>query len=181
MELSGVLGLAFALGFDAFAVGIAVGIKLGRLDRWTVFRLSFHFGFAQFGMPLIGFRAGEYLNLVIGPWGQWLAAIILFGIGTHIIWQQFFPDKIKFTGDPTRGASLLMLMFATSVDALAAGLSLALIGVDILKPAMTIGVVAAAMTIVGLVFGRLLGLRFSRVAGIIGGLLLIGLAVKTVG
>lgn len=179
MELTSVLSLAFALGFDAFAVGIAAGIKLGKLDRWTVFRLSFHFGFAQFGMPLIGFRAGEYLYPVIGEWGSWIAAAILCGIGAHIIWQQIYPDKLKFRGDPTRGGSLLMLMFATSVDALAAGISLALVGVDILRPALTIGVVAAAMTVVGLVFGRFLGLRFSRVAGFIGGLLLIGLALKT--
>ncbi|MBI5267985.1 MAG: manganese efflux pump, partial [candidate division Zixibacteria bacterium] len=142
--------------------------------------LSFHFGFAQFGMPLIGFFAGEYLFDLIGHAGEWVAALILCGIGVHIIWQQFFPDKIKYTGDPTRGASLLALMFATSVDALAAGISLALQGVAIFKPAVTIGVVAAAMTISGLVFGRYLGLRFSRVAGFVGGLLLIGLAVKTV-
>ena len=179
MTLAAILGLAFALGFDAFAVGIAAGIRLGKIDRWTVFRLAFHFGFAQFGMPIIGFTAGEYLFRVIGHWGNWIAAIILFGIGAHIIWQQIFPEKLKFKGDPTRGASLLALMFATSVDALAAGISLALVGVDILRPAMTIGFVAAAMTILGLVFGRFLGLRFSRTAGFIGGLLLIGLALKT--
>lgn len=179
MTILSVLGLAFALGFDAFAVGIAVGIRLGQIDRWTVFRLAFHFGFAQFGMPIIGFTAGEYLFRVIGHWGNWIAALILFGIGAHIIWQQLYPEKIQFKGDPTRGASLLALMFATSIDALAAGISLALVGVEILRPSMTIGVVAAAMTIVGLVFGRFLGLRFSRVAGFIGGLLLIGIALKT--
>jgi manganese efflux pump family protein len=179
LGLPAILGLAFALGFDAFAVGIAAGVKLGKLDRWTVFRLSFHFGFAQFGMPIVGFTAGEYLFKVIGHWGDWIAALILFGIGAHIIWQQIFPDKLQFKGDPTRGASLLMLMFATSVDALAAGISLALIGVDIVRPSILIGVVAAGMTIIGLVFGRLLGIRFSRVAGFIGGLLLIGLAIKT--
>lgn len=179
MDFGAILGLAFALGFDAFAVGIAAGLRLGILDRWTVFRLSFHFGFAQFGMPIIGFTAGEYLFRVIGHWGDWIAALILCGIGAHIIWQQLFPEKMSFKGDPTRGASLLALMFATSVDALAAGISLALVGVGILRPALTIGIVAAAMTVVGLVFGRLLGLRFSRVAGFIGGLLLIGLAIKT--
>ena len=180
MSLPEIFGLAFALGFDALAVGIAVGIKLGQIDRWTIFRLSFHFGFAQFGMPLVGFFAGEYLYNVIGHAGEWVAAIILFGIGAHIIWQQFFPDKVAFKGDPTRGASLLALMFATSVDALAAGISLALQGVAIFKPAVTIGIVAAAMTICGLAFGRFLGIRFSRVAGMIAGLILIGLAIKTV-
>ena len=80
-------------------------------------------------MPLVGFFAGEYLYNLIGHAGEWVAALILFGIGAHIIWQQFFPDKVQFKGDPTRGASLLALMFATSIDALAAGISLALQGV----------------------------------------------------
>ncbi len=70
-------------------------------------------------------------------------------------------------------------MFATSVDALGAGLSLALVGTQILLPAIAIGIVAAGMTIVGLASGRMVGLRFSRAAGVFGGIILIGLAVKT--
>ena len=91
--------------------------------------------------------------------------------------EQFNPDKRKWRGDPTRGASLLILMFATSIDALAAGFSLAMVGVKILYPALLIGVVAAGMTVLGLVFGKSFGLRFSRVAGVFGGLILIVLAV----
>ncbi len=172
--------LAFALAFDAFAVAIAVGIKMGRLDRWVIFRLSWHFGFAQFGMPILGWMAGEYLSGVIGSYAQWLAAIILAAIGVRLIWEQFDPDGRQWKGDPTRGFSLLILMFATSVDALAAGFTLGLVGVQILYPTLIIGVVAASMTVLGLVFGRAVGLRFGRAAGIFGGLILIGLAVKTV-
>ncbi|MEW6051095.1 MAG: manganese efflux pump [Candidatus Zixiibacteriota bacterium] len=172
--------MAFALAFDAFAVAVAVGIKLGELDRWTIFRLSWHFGFAQFGMPLVGWYAGEYVNLVVGDLGDWLAAAVLLVIGVRLIGEQLHHEDHHWKGDPTRGASLILLMLATSVDALAAGLSLALVGVQILNPALLIGVVAAAMTIVGLAFGRIVGLRFSRTAGVIGGLILIGLAVKAV-
>ena len=172
--------LAFALAFDAFAVAIAVGIKMGRLDRWVIFRLSWHFGFAQFGMPILGWMAGEYLSGVIGSYARWLAAVILAAIGVRLIWEQFDPDGRQWKGDPTRGFSLLILMFATSVDALAAGFTLGLVGVQILYPTLIIGVVAASMTVLGLVFGRAVGLRFGRAAGIFGGLILIGLAVKTV-
>ena len=180
MDLTNTIALAFALAFDAFAVAVAVGIRAGKLERWAVFRLSFHFGFAQFGMPIIGWRAGELVFDLVGSAGQWLAGAILLAIGARLIWEQFNPDTRRWSGDPTRGASLLALMFATSVDALAAGLSLALVGVEILYPAMIIGVVAAGMTVIGLVFGNSVGLRFSRTAGVIGGLLLIGLAVKAV-
>lgn len=171
--------LAFALGFDAFAVAAAVGISFGAVDRWSVFRLSFHFGFAQFGMPLIGWRLGAFASTFVGSLGDWLAALILFILGARLIWEQFNLEERHWQGDPTRGVSLLVLMFATSVDALAAGLSLALVGTDILYPALVIGVVAAAMTITGLVFGRKLGASSGRTAGIIGGLVLIALAIRT--
>ncbi len=169
--------LAFALGFDAFAVAVAIGIHAGQIDRWTVFRLSFHFGFAQFGMPIVGWLAGEPIADLMGVYGKITAGVVLAVIGARLIWEQFNPDERRWKGDPSRGMSLLVLMFATSIDALAAGFSLALIGVDILYPSMVIGITAAAMTIIGLAFGRGLGLRYSRIAGIIGGLLLIGLAV----
>jgi len=175
-----IVALALALAFDAFAVAAAVGIKLGRIDRWTVFRLSWHFGFAQFGMPILGWFAGEAAYRLIGTFGNWIAGAVLLTIGVRLIWEQSNPEKRSWKGDPTRGASLLVLMFATSVDALAAGLSLAMIGVDILYPAIVIGIVAAIMTTVGLVSGRTVGQRFGRIAGLIGGLILIGLAIKAV-
>jgi putative Mn2+ efflux pump MntP len=159
-------------------VAIAVGIQLGVLDRWTIFRLSFHFGFAQFGMPIVGWFAGGYVSGVIGSLGTMLAGLVLAVIGIRLIWEQFNPEKRRWKGDPTRGASLIILMLATSIDALAAGFTLALVGTQILMPTIIIGVVAAAMTILGLVFGRTLGLIFSRTAGVFGGLILLALAVK---
>ena len=156
-----------------------MGIKLGKIDKWTVFRLSWHFGFAQFGMPIVGWLAGEYISGVIGSYAKIVAGIILAIIGIRLIYEQFNEEEKRWQGDPTRGASLLVLMFATSIDALAAGLSLGLVGVSILYPTLIIGVVAASMTILGLVFGRTLGLKFSKSAAVIGGAILVGLAVKT--
>jgi len=168
------------LAFDAFAVAIAVGIKLGKLEKWAIFRLSFHFGFAQFGMPIIGWLIGGYFSTMVGSYTKLLASMILVVIGGRLIWEQFKPEEKKWQSDPTRGVSLLLLMFATSVDALAAGFTLGLVGTQILFPTVIIGVVAATMTILGLVFGRTLGLKFSRNAGIVGGLLLVGLAIKII-
>ncbi|MEW6411527.1 MAG: manganese efflux pump MntP family protein [Candidatus Zixiibacteriota bacterium] len=180
MELFNIVLLAFALAFDAFAVAIAVGIKLGRIDRWTVFRLSWHFGFAQFGMPIVGWIIGEYVSGVVGSYARWMAAVVLVIIGGRLIWEQFNPDERSWKGDPTRGASLIVLMLATSIDALAAGFTLGLVGIQILYPTLIIGVVAASMTVLGLVFGKAVGLRFGRGAGIFGGLILFGLAIKTI-
>lgn len=159
-------------------MAVAIGIHAGRIDRWTVFRLSFHFGFAQFGMPVVGWLAGEPIADIMGVYGQILAAAVLAIIGARLIWEQFSPDERRWSGDPSRGMSLLILMFATSIDALAAGFSLALVGVDILYPSLVIGITAAVMTTVGLAFGHTVGLRYSRIAGIIGGVMLVGLAIK---
>jgi len=178
-SLTEIAVLSFALGFDAFAVAVAIGISFAPDDRWSVFRLSFHFGFAQFGMPLIGWRAGELISGYVGSLGYWAAGLILFVLGIRLIWEQANPEQRRWKGDPTRGLSLLVLMFATSVDALAAGLTLGLIGTDILYPALVIGVVAAAMTVTGLVFGRTLGATAGRAAGVAGGVVLVALAIKT--
>jgi len=143
------MALAFALDSDAFAVAVAVGIQLGRMDRWTAFRISFHFGFAQFGMPIIGWMVGDYIFGLVGSGASLLAAAVLAAIGGRLIWEQLNPEERKWRGDPTRGASLLLLMFATSIDALAAGLSLGLTGIHILYPSILIGGVCALMTLVG--------------------------------
>jgi len=134
----------------------------------------------QFGMPIVGWLAGNYLSDWVGSFGVWVAAVVLFIIGARLIWEQKDPDTRHWQGDPTRGASLIILMFATSVDALAAGFSLAMVGVHILGPTLVIGAVAAFMTVMGLIFGRMVGAKLGRVAGVIGGLILIALAVKAV-
>ncbi len=134
----------------------------------------------QFGMPIVGWLAGNYLAGWVGSFGVWVAAVVLFTIGARLIWEQKDPGRRHWHGDPTRGASLIVLMLATSIDALAAGFSLAMVGVQILAPSLVIGAVAAVMTIMGLVFGRVVGGSLGRVAGVIGGLILIGLAVKAV-
>lgn len=117
---------------------------------------------------------------MVGSYGHWLAGLVLLVIGVHLIWEQFNPEQRQWKGDPTRGLSLILLMLITSIDALAAGFSLALVGTQILYPTLIIGVVAAVMTVLGLAFGKVFGLRFSRTAGICGGVVLIALAVKAV-
>ena len=93
MQISNVIVLAFALAFDAFAVAVAVGIRLGKLENWSVFRLAFHFGFAQFGMPIIGWRAGEFVYRVVGSYGIWVAGAVLFLLGVRLIWEQVAPEE----------------------------------------------------------------------------------------
>src|SRR5512140_3674911 len=100
MHFHDIIALAFALALDAFAVAAAVGIKLGKIDRWVVFRLSWHFGFAQFGMPIIGWLAGEQIFKLVGHLGNWIAGAVLLIIGVRLIWEQVKGEEHAWKGDP---------------------------------------------------------------------------------
>jgi manganese efflux pump family protein len=175
------LGIAVGLAMDAFAVSIGVGLKLCTVDRRQTFRLSFHFGLFQALMPVVGWLAGLTLADLIEAVDHWIAFGLLAFIGGRMLYEAFRGEEgvAGMVKDPTRGTSLVVLSVATSIDALAVGLSLALLRIDIWYPAVVIGLVAAAFTFVGLRigcrFGSLLGRRMEAVGGVI--LILIGFRI----
>jgi putative Mn2+ efflux pump MntP len=177
MDPISLIGLALALAMDAFAVAVAVGLTRPRLSFRPMFRLSFHFGLFQFMMPVIGWLAGLSVARWIADYDHWAAFGLLVGIGLKMIWESRAPPR-SLAKDPTRGVSLAMLSVATSIDALAAGVTLALQGITIWGPSVVIGAVAAAMTVLGMILGRRVGLRLGRVAWVVGGLILAALGTR---
>jgi putative Mn2+ efflux pump MntP len=175
-----ILMIAVALAMDAFTVALAVGLHLsvrGRVSPRQYFRLSFHFGLFQFLMPIVGWAAGTTIRRYIETFDHWIAMVLLSYIGVRMIRES--RRLHAYTGkDPTRGVSLIVLSVATSIDALAMGLSLALLGVGIVYPAAIIGVVAAAFTFSGLFLGRKLGLKWRSKIAVLGGLILIAIGIK---
>ncbi|MEA3421036.1 MAG: manganese efflux pump, partial [Acidobacteriota bacterium] len=110
---------------------------------------------------------------------HWIAFFLLVFIGGKMIWDAFKKDDGKIAqADPTKGISLIILSIATSIDALAVGLSLAFLNITILYPSIVIGIVAAIMTIIGILFGKGLGRIAGKKVGILGGLILIGIGIK---
>ena len=181
MEFLTILGIAVGLGMDAFAVAIAVGTRLERLCARPVFRLSFHFGLFQFLMPILGWFAGSRIQYLIESFDHWVAFGLLVFIGGKMVKESRSRDDGNVSmRDPTRKWSLVLLSIATSIDALAVGLGLAVLRVEIVYPSVVIGVVAAAMTMVGMVFGRQLGRRFGKRMELLGGLILIAIGIKIV-
>lgn len=164
---------------DALAVAIATGLTLRAVTPRHTFRLAFHFGLFQFLMPVIGWWAGRRIALLIGDADHWIAFGLLGLIGGKMIWEAFCDDEPGASLDPTRGWMLVTLSLATSMDALAVGMSMALLGTSIWLPSIVIGLVAATLTALGLVFGNRLGKRWGFWAEIGGGalLLLIGLRI----
>jgi putative Mn2+ efflux pump MntP len=175
-----ILLIAVALAMDAFTVAIAVGLHLagaGRISVRQYFRLGFHFGLFQFLMPVIGWLAGTTIRAYIESFDHWVAMGLLTYIGLKMIREAHHGQEYD-RPDPTRGLSLIILSVATSIDALAMGLSLALIGVGIIYPSVIIGLVAAAFTLVGLSLGRKIGLKWRGRVTVVGGLILIGIGLK---
>jgi putative Mn2+ efflux pump MntP len=180
MNFVSILLIAIGLGVDALSVAVATGGLLGRPFWPAVLRMSFSFGFFQFMMPLIGWFAGREVSRLIESFDHWVAFGLLLFVGWKMIFEAFREKEAGQTAapDPTRGWTLLMLSVATSIDALAVGLSLAFLGEEILLPSVVIGIAAFAMTWVGMVFGAKAGRLFGKKVGVAGGAILIAIGIK---
>jgi putative Mn2+ efflux pump MntP len=175
------LGIAVGLAMDAFAAAIAVSVGLGRLSGRQTFRLAWHFGLFQALMPVLGWYGGLSVERWIRTWDHWLAFALLLLVGGRMLASGLRrgrdePPRL----DPTRGVSLVVLSVATSIDALAVGLSFAALGVRIWLPSAIIGVTAGLMTTLGSALGSRLGDRFGRWMEVLGGVLLIAIGVRIV-
>jgi putative Mn2+ efflux pump MntP len=179
VQLLNISAIAVALAMDAFAVAIAAGVILKKISFRQNFRLAWHFGLFQAMMPVLGWSAGLSIRGWIADYDHWVAFGLLAFVAQGMLRAAFKKepgeDEPK---DPTRGLTMVMLSVATSIDALAVGLSLSMISVSIWTPALIIGLVAGAFTTAGMHLGKKIGsaTRVSRYAEVFGGvvLLLIG-------
>ena len=180
MNIFLVLSIALALAMDAFAVSVGISLQRKGLSKSQVFRLAFGFGCFQFLMPLLGWLVGQTVIDSIKSIDHWVAFGLLSVIGAKMIFESFKSETSNSNQekDPTKGFVLLLLSVATSIDALAVGLSFAVLDLPVLVPVLIIGIVAFIMTIIGTkvahLFGRLLGKR----AELIGGCVLILIGIK---
>ena len=181
MSPLGIVALAVALAMDAFTVAVAAGVVLRKIDRRQTFRLAFHFGLFQALMPVIGWALGITVQSQIEAVDHWLAFGLLSFIGLRMLIEAVKGGAGSFKGnEPTRGMTMVMLSVATSIDAPAVGLSLALVKISVWVPALAIGVITAAITAGGIHLGAFVGrrLKVARYAGAVGGIVLIGIGVR---
>jgi putative Mn2+ efflux pump MntP len=170
--------IAVGLAMDAFAVSLIAGtLKNVRGPRAT-FRLAFHFGLFQFIMPLIGWSAGVKIVNLISGFDHWIAFGLLAFVGVRMITSGCGSREEPFDGDPSRGYTLVALAVATSIDALAVGLSLGVVRLSIWYPAVVIGLVAGGLSLLGVRLGRKVGAAFGKRMEIVGGLILIAIGLR---
>jgi manganese efflux pump family protein len=176
--------IAVGLSMDAFAVSLTSGMCSKELSPLHVLRGAFFFGIFQFFMPVVGWLLGITLRGYIQGFDHWIAFSLLFFIGSKMVMES---RKASCDDEDDRGQSrtdvrdiktLLTLSVATSIDALAVGLSFSLLGTDVWGPAATIGAITFAVCLAGFEFGKRIGSVLERWAETIGGLVLIGIGIK---
>lgn len=175
------LALAVALAMDAFAVSIAAGVSLRTVSARQTFRLAWHFGLFQAMMPVIGWSAGFTVRSRIEAYDHWVAFALLTFVAQGMLRSAFKGEPAEADAkDPTKGMTMVMLSVATSIDALAVGLSLSMINVSIWTPALIIGLVAGAFTTAGMHLGKAIGsmAQLSRWAEMTGGIVLLSIGVN---
>jgi putative Mn2+ efflux pump MntP len=179
MDTITLMGIAVALAMDAFAVALATGLALPVMNGRHMFRLGFHFGLFQALMPVIGWLAGMTVQAWISSYDHWVAFFLLIFVVGKMIYEAFFDhDEENLERDPTRGWSLIMLSVATSIDALAVGLTLAMLNVSVWVPSLVIGLTAGVLTVAGMLLGRRINGIWGKRVEVFGGLVLCAIGVK---
>jgi putative Mn2+ efflux pump MntP len=171
--------IAVGLSMDAFAVSVCKGLGMRRLNVRVALVLALLFGVFQAGMPVIGWLLGSQFLWLIEPVDHWIAFVLLGFIGGKMILDAVRGEEEESgVVDRVAWGEFLMLAVATSIDALAVGISLAALNVEIVPSVLIIGVVTFVLSLVGVLVGHLFGSRFERPAQIVGGVVLMLIGVK---
>ncbi len=178
MPLWEILVVALGLSMDAVAVSLAASASNRARGARATFRLSFHFGLFQFLMPVAGWFIGASVARYIESVDHWIAFGLLSLVGGRMIRTALRGADTELAGDPSRGPTLILLSVATSIDALAVGLTLAVLGSGIWYASVVIGVVTACLSCLAILVGTRVGQAAGRRMEIVGGLALIAIGTR---
>ena len=170
--------LALALAMDAFAVAVCIGLTVPKFKIRSAIIVGLYFGVFQAVMPLIGFMLGDVFAERVAEFDHWFAFALLTVLGVKMIAGSFKKDETPEKEASLGLTAMLPLAFATSVDAFAVGVSFAFSRVSILPAIALIGVVTFITSAVGVKLGGIVGVRFKSKAELVGGIILVALAVR---
>lgn len=190
MDYLSLMLIAVALSMDAFAVAVSSGMICEKRDRTGMFRLAGFFGFFQFLMPVIGYFLGKSVYGFIKNVDHWIAFALLAFIGAKMIIETIRESREELEAkakqacanreakDPFCTKTLFIMAIATSIDALAVGITFALTDENIWISSCTIGVVTFVISLLGVLLGNSVGVALKKSAGLIGGAILLGIGLK---
>lgn len=182
MGLLTTLFMGFALAMDAFAVSITKGITLRKINTFISFKIAFFFGAFQAIMPLIGWLLGIKFQSYITAIDHWIALFLLSFIGLKMIFEAYEdnnnPEISVTCENELNNKELIILSIATSIDALAVGISFAFLNVNIFPLCLSIGIITFILCFIGVMVGSFLGQIFKNYSQIVGGIILILIGIN---
>lgn len=177
MSLTELFIIAVGLSMDAFAVSVCKGLAMPRMNWKGAFIVGLYFGGFQAAMPLFGYFLGSRFSMAIKAYDHWIAFILLALIGAGMIKESL--EKDAECADASLGVRVMVLLsVATSIDALAVGVTFAFLDVDIVPAVSFIGAVTFTLSMVGVKVGNVFGCRYKSKAELTGGIILILMGIK---
>ena len=179
MSLLELFLIAIGLSMDAFAVAICIGLTSSKATLKKALIVGAYFGVFQAIMPIIGYMLAKGFADKISAFDHWIAFVLLCFIGGKMIVESFKKEDNVVSGEKSLSpATMLPLAFATSIDALAIGVSFAFLNVSIVPAALLIGVVTFILSVAGLKIGKSFGAKFKSKAELTGGIILVLIGFK---
>ncbi len=179
MGTAGILLLAAGLAMDAFAVSVCKGLSIGRIKPRQAVAVGAWFGGFQALMPLLGYLLGSTLSLIVSEVDHWIACALLAIIGGNMVRESLSRGDNEELPDPSLSPkSMLLPAIATSIDALAVGVTFAFLDVPVLLAAGIIGVMTFLLSALGVKLGSICGAKYKSRAELAGGIVLILLGLK---
>ena len=178
-EFTTLLLMALALGMDAFSLGLGMGML--KLSRREISRISLTIGAFHVLMPLLGMAAGIYLARVVGDVTRWAGALLLIGLGLHMVWNSFSGDEDDSetrAASKTAGLGLMLFALSVSLDSLSVGFSLGTFGASVGLAVALFGICGALMAATGLTVGSKVSHLFGEYGEAIGGAVLVAFGIK---
>ncbi len=169
-----IIFIAVALAMDAVTVSISTVMNSQKVPAWLIIRMAFFFGFFQAAMPLLGWLLGYEFRELIQDYDHWIAFGLLSIIGIKMIIDTYDSEECLKTMDYQSLKLLVILSIATSVDAMASGVSFCFLNIDIVPASAMIGLITFGLCLPAGLLGKKLGLLFGKKMELIGGIVLIG-------
>lgn len=181
MSFFELLLIAFGLSADAFAVSLCKGLCMHKINVKQTVLISFSFAVFQAGMPLIGFFLASRFRGYVESFDHWIAFALLAFLGIKMLADALKKEDEMSKEDCPVGiriGELLVLSVATSIDALAVGITFAILSVDLFRASLIIGLTTFTLSFIGVLIGNHFGIRFKKPAEIIGGIILVLIGFK---
>lgn len=177
MSIFEIIVISFGLAMDAFAVSVCKGLSMQKIMWKNTIIIACYFGLFQALMPVLGFLLGSSFAVIVKNIDHWIAFILLTIIGGNMI-KESRDDEIEKRNDRIDVKTMLVLSIATSIDALAVGITFAFFKINIILAVLIIGIITYILSILGVVIGNKFGDKLQNKAELIGGIILILIGTK---